>query len=241
MLVKLETLTPFFEGTRNLVLDSELRALYSKQSIALSQELEQSIIVKQMLQNYKDVSDEFYEIYDGLHQIRDEEFINADSFRLGRDPRPFGFACVANVFVRTLQVVGSILNFFGWINARIHSNVCCKAFCGTTGVTADEPTDDIEYSLSTISKDELSMSEKLLDGEGDENVEKEKESGLCLSCMVGCLDSNFTYGCVISVIALFSVFFRFVSRIQWSCKSILCCHRCSEYLCCSRCRSKRKS
>jgi len=233
----------FYNGTLNLIMDSELRAAYSEESTALSYTLEESVIVKQMLQNYRDISNEFYEKYDGIHQARDEEFINPNSFRMGMEPRPIGFGCIASVTIRSLQLLGIILNFFGWFNARIRATLCCKACCNAERIVGDEE-DDVEMALPTIHEDEDSqLNAALLDSNDEaeeEAFEEENGAGLCLSCITGCLDSDFTYQMVVFQVAVLSFTFRFLSRIQWSLKSLAYCCQYPEYRYCCRPRLKRK-
>ena len=91
--------TSFYESTVRLLRDAQLRASFSEQSKALSLTMEQSTVVREMLQHYEDVAKEFKETYGGSHQARDDAYRNPGSFQLGSDPRPFGFGILcASIF-----------------------------------------------------------------------------------------------------------------------------------------------
>jgi len=235
----------FYEGTLALLLDSDMRESYSNESIALSKTMEQSSIVRQMIQNYKDISNEFRDEYDSIHENRDAKYINQDSFLLGMEPRPFGFNFIAHCFVRGLHLFGSLMKLFRYCRVIILSIPFCAWCCGFTGKVKGKD-DGVEMYLTTILEEEeedieggLSRSE-MKRGDVEETNGK---NGLCLRTFIQCLDSRFTMQLVLWIIAFLSSFFRWMSWFTSFCR-IPFSYECRISSCCtggSYCGKMRKS
>jgi len=237
----------FYEGTIKLILDDHMREAYSKASTALSETMEQSTIVRQMIQNYRDISNSFHDEYDGLHQNRDVKYRNRDSFLLGMEPRPFGFGCVSHIFIRGLQVTGNLLKFFVFCKERILSRLRCGWSCDHTGrVTGKD--DGMETSLATIlegEEDDIHLREAGLlvsksDTPKDEVNEEENGSrGFCCKWTVRCLDSRWAIKTCLYMLVFLSQFFRCMSWLRGRCTLPFTCECRKKYFCTGA--KKRKS
>jgi len=195
----------FYKATLALLLDENMRKTYSHESIVLSATFDESTIVRQMLQNYDDITKQFQENYDGLHQNRDKEYRNQDSFLLGMEPRPFGLQSTCYIFINGLWGIGMLLKFF----------TCCK----------------VKYNVMMSNlicmrkqEDELIVHQSDKSGEGDKVDGNEcKGRSLFVELAIKFLDSRFFLHVVKMFCTILQHFFWFMSCFQLMCTNIYTC------------------
>ena len=108
----------FFQATLSLCLDSELRESCARASREHSLKFEKRAIVRQMLDNYSRVTDEFYCEYGGHHENRDRKYLAQDgSFTAGSYPRPSALALVEYVFITAFRVFTWMWSVIFWFHA----------------------------------------------------------------------------------------------------------------------------
>ena len=93
----------FFEKTLALVVDQKKRRSFGDRSRELSLSLEKAVVVRQMIDHYDQVTNEFFGTYGGHHANRDEVYTQPGSFLFGRHPRLF-----------VLSIVEFIIFQVGW-------------------------------------------------------------------------------------------------------------------------------
>ena len=98
----------FYEATLKLVQHPTLRESFSEASIQIGQSKSKVVAMRQMLQNYIDVQDQFKNEFNGRHynHLKSKEHW-AGTFHLGVNPIPHGWFIVENGAVFVLQ----LLNF----------------------------------------------------------------------------------------------------------------------------------
>lgn len=141
----------FFKGTLELCCSEDKRKAFSKKSLEKSSSLEQSKVVRGMLDNYKEVRKDFYEKYGGNHYNRDEAYRHEGSFRMGLDPRPFGWFIVEFTVLFVLKTVNWGLAIATWTQDRYGSNTRYSGINGNNSegdgesdIEAQQPPTDIE-------------------------------------------------------------------------------------------------
>mmetsp|Transcript_8522 Transcript_8522/g.23577 ORF Transcript_8522/g.23577 Transcript_8522/m.23577 type:complete len:655 (-) Transcript_8522:141-2105(-) len=100
----------FFEATRELVVDKQKRMMFSEGSRAKAELLEKRAVVRKMLRNYDNVTEEFYTEYGGHHANRDKAF----DFLAGNHPRPLVLVLVEYLFIVLFQVLWNMSQLFLW-------------------------------------------------------------------------------------------------------------------------------
>jgi phosphatidylinositol alpha 1,6-mannosyltransferase len=98
----------FFEATLVLLEDRQLREEYSASSREIALSMEKSSVVRQMLDNYSFITDQFYTEYAGRHANRDAIYTRPGSFLLGRYPRPMILVFVEFIFILLFKLVWNI-------------------------------------------------------------------------------------------------------------------------------------
>lgn len=178
----------FFQGTLELCNNAEKRTLFSKNSIAKSKTLEQSVVVRQMLDNYKEVQKEFYDEFGGNHYNRDAAFDQKGSFVIGMDPRPTGWFLLEFVLLSALRLA----NFLIGMVSQCH---CCNK----ESYEAVETDEEAQISSPTQSV--------------NEDEEKDGPGFIC-KIFVAIGDSPLTAQLVMFFIGIFLFFCRIISRIR---------------------------
>lgn len=231
----------FYDGTVRLLRDVNLRASFSEQSKALSQTLEQSVVVKEMLDHYQDTQKEFYDTYGGSHQARDEAFRIPGSFKLGTDPRPFGFGLLEFVILGFFSVGTKILGIITWLQERFPSRPQYDAVPSTVSSASfhDGMVENGSIEMYEEKKDEemgttssTFNSNGLGSGTSDDIEEAAADDpGLLVSCMIMIGDSKLVLKSVLLFLSVVMFFFRTMSALKGSCRS--CCgavvHRIDAY------------
>lgn len=105
----------YYHATRSLVVDGAKRKQLAAASRPMSLNFETSSVSKQMLRNYDDVIEEFYSVHGGCHYRRDEAYVNPDSFRGGRLPRPYGLGLVEVFFITVFRIMSHLLGVYLWM------------------------------------------------------------------------------------------------------------------------------
>eukprot|EP00978_Attheya_sp_CCMP212_P002237 scaffold4592_cov56-Attheya_sp.AAC.2 len=105
----------FYQATLSLIVDNERRHAYGQASREFSLTLEKRKVVRQMLQNYSRVTEEFYTQYAGRHKNRDAMYQNRDSFWGGTQPRPLALYFIEVFFIICFKFMWNILLGFTWL------------------------------------------------------------------------------------------------------------------------------
>jgi len=114
----------FFQATLALCVDDELRESAAQASRQHSLLFEKRAVVQQMLDNYSQVTDEFYCEYGGHHENRDRKYLAQDhAFIAGTHPRPIALASVEFVFITAFRVMTWLWVGFVWFHQQIISEV----------------------------------------------------------------------------------------------------------------------
>mmetsp|Transcript_7116 Transcript_7116/g.8234 ORF Transcript_7116/g.8234 Transcript_7116/m.8234 type:complete len:213 (-) Transcript_7116:102-740(-) len=116
-----------------------MRRAYSAASIKMSETMEQGAVVRQMLDNYKEVRRVFYEEYGGSHYNRDEAYRTPNSFRFGLDPRPFGWGFIELICFFLFRFGNFMLDLYEKIKERRNRR-------NYGGVSSED--EDLEAALS---------------------------------------------------------------------------------------------
>ncbi len=177
------SLDEFYQGTLELCQNAEKRRAFSQKSLAKSSLLEQSKVVKTMLDNYQEVRSDFYEKYKGNHYNRDEAYRQEGSFKMGMDPRPFGWLMVECVVIVAINLVNGILAFAAWIQGS-----------RTNAPSNTEVDNDVE--AQTLLADSMSTDE-------------DTRPGILCNVLIAIGDSSITAKIVMFIIG----FFMFISRL----------------------------
>jgi hypothetical protein len=112
----------FLEATLALVEDRAMREEFGANSREMSLTLGKSAVMRQMLENYTRVTDEFYTVYSGHHRNRDSVYTQQDSFLLGKYPRPMMLVFVEYFFIAIFQLCYNLSML--WEFLRTH--LCIK-------------------------------------------------------------------------------------------------------------------
>lgn len=145
----------FFEATLSLVLDSKRRESFGSCSRELALTLEKSSVVRQMLNNYSNITDEFYINYGGHHFNRDISYTKPESFQFGRYPRPILWFVVERLFMVLFRVMWNMSVMFTMLLDSVsRRNNKVKAENHFTMSTTSPPMSPLR---STSSKDGLEV------------------------------------------------------------------------------------
>jgi glycosyltransferase involved in cell wall biosynthesis len=105
----------FYQAILALVKNKRMRQEFSASSRDMALTLEKGAVVRQMLDNYQKVTDEFYAEYSGRHANRDYVYTRPDSFVAGRYPRPLIMSSTEKVFVFVFQLVSSLFTVYHFL------------------------------------------------------------------------------------------------------------------------------
>ena len=94
----------FFEATLALVEDKHMREEFGANSREMALSLEKGTVVRQMIEHYGRVTDEFFTEYSGHHLNRDSVYTRPDSFLLGKYPRPMILIFFECLFIFVFQL-----------------------------------------------------------------------------------------------------------------------------------------
>lgn len=109
----------FFENTMALVEDANMRQEFSASSRELALTLEKQLVVRQMLDNYVQDTEEFYVEYGGRHRNRDSVYTQPGSFRGGKYPRPTALILCEWVFISLFMVLWKVGDAMVWFQGKI--------------------------------------------------------------------------------------------------------------------------
>jgi hypothetical protein len=109
----------FFEATLNLVVDHGLRERCATESRKHSLAFEKHAVVKQMLDNYSQVTNEFYCEYGGHHENRDRHYLaQEDTFCGGTYPRPMALRLTEHLIVMLFRIMTWLWLAFLYVMSR---------------------------------------------------------------------------------------------------------------------------
>jgi hypothetical protein len=208
----------FFQGTLELCQDAVKRMEFSQKSIAKSQLLEQSAVVRTMLVNYQEVRKEFYEDYGGNHFNRDEAYRHEGSFQMGIDPRPFGWGIMEFVIFAVLKLTNRLINLAAWLQKRRSTSTSTNT---NTSVVQNNQDDDDDEEAQTQTQ---ALVEGISQSQKQAMLEEEEEMGP--GCLCGILisigDSPMTAKFVMFMLGLILFTWRVIGTIRRGCARRLC-------------------
>lgn len=219
----------FYERTLQLVTDDNLRRSFSEKSVELSNSLENNRIVRQMIVNYTDIIYDFFDKYGGSHEIRDELYMNSDSFLAGTNPRPLLLSLFEYVFISIFLVFTNImrsLTYFVYFgkgippkNKLMEINTeenFKKLLSNNTPQFKDKSCSSLNTGFLTSAKDKNYFNDKNC------NIDDNFQNGYFTAFLISCGDSQ----CAITV-ARFSIASVFgVCRIMNRCFNFKCFQNC---------------
>lgn len=112
----------FLQGTLELVKDGKRREAFSDTSRRMALALEKRSVVRQMLQHYSDVTDEFYTLYSGRHCNRDAATRQPGSFRAGNHPRPSILVVIESIFILIFRMAWNMIAFVNYTQSLLLRN-----------------------------------------------------------------------------------------------------------------------
>ena len=103
----------YYNGTLSLVLDNSRRKTMSKEGRKFSLRFEKRKVCRKMIENYSNVTEEFYGLYRGNHANRDRLYESKpDSFLAGSYLRPTSLMLVEYIFIFVFRIfyrIGEII------------------------------------------------------------------------------------------------------------------------------------
>jgi phosphatidylinositol alpha 1,6-mannosyltransferase len=109
----------FYEATYELVTKTQLRWRCAEESRQLSRTMEKRVVVRQMLDHYSKVTEEFYTEYGGRHMHRDTVYQHTGSFRAGNHPRPLILVIVEYLFIVLFRVIWNMTSMFVYVQGSM--------------------------------------------------------------------------------------------------------------------------
>jgi len=147
----------YYAATRSLVVDGPRQQRLAAASRPKSLRFETSTISRQMLRNYDRVGEEFYAVHGGCHHRRDEAYVNPDSFRGGRLPRPYGLGLVEIFFITAFRIMTHFLGVYLWMQEVMVMPLILRL--QRAAASANIPTGvSKKHALAAFGKDEDSSS-----------------------------------------------------------------------------------
>jgi phosphatidylinositol alpha 1,6-mannosyltransferase len=139
----------FYEATVTLIEDKQLREEFGVCSREIALSLEKSTVVRQMLDNYSRITDQFYTKYSGHHTKRDIEYTQPGSFILGVYPRPIILIIFESLFVFLFDTLWKLTSFMIWFNSKCIGHGTSHSITASSNatVTVDNAT------LNTIAQE----------------------------------------------------------------------------------------
>lgn len=144
----------FFEATLALVEDRTMREEFGLHSRDLALSLEKSSVVRQMLENYTRVTDQFYTEYSGRHALRDAVYTQDDSFLLGKYPRPMILVVFEALFVFLFNLIWKLSSVMLWFARSIGPTPASRK---TVEETADAVASVKRMSTTTTASKRLGI------------------------------------------------------------------------------------
>lgn len=139
----------YYQGILSLVLDKSKRETMSKEGRRLSLNFEKRTVCRKMIDNYSNITEEFYGLYRGDHANRDRIYENkSDSFLAGCNVRSTGLILVEFLFIlffrvmyRIAQLLGTMQRFVVSIGTKNDSTTTAEALVvGVSNPLPSPPT-----------------------------------------------------------------------------------------------------
>ena len=131
----------FFEATVTLIEDKQLREEFGLCGREMALSLEKSAVVRQMIDNYSRITDQFYSEYSGHYAKRDVEYTQPGSFLLGTYPRPLILIVFEAIFLFLFDMMWKLTSLMTWYN---------KWIGGKSQANVSSKPDKAEISTSAI-------------------------------------------------------------------------------------------
>ena len=161
-----------------LCVDQELRESASLASRQHSLQFEKTSIVRAMLNNYSQVTEEFYCEYGGHHENRDLRYLaQENSFSAGSHPRPSFFALVEFIVISTFRVITWLWCMFVWFSGIVITRLVASRNGPTSSPYSRRTVQKLSPPRKAVSRvDTLTLS---LMEEGGESDDDETTSVTC--------------------------------------------------------------
>mmetsp|Transcript_744 Transcript_744/g.1800 ORF Transcript_744/g.1800 Transcript_744/m.1800 type:complete len:723 (+) Transcript_744:355-2523(+) len=160
-------LEAYYNATLSLVMDKARREAMSKEGRKLCLKFEKRAVCRKMIENYSNITKEFYGRYRGNHANRDRKYEKkSESFVGGCYVRPTSLILVEFLFIFIFRVTYTIVEslfklrrFVGFIGTRKHSTASGEPIMAIANnplsSTESSSTDDLSEPISS-SADSLS-------------------------------------------------------------------------------------
>lgn len=109
----------YFDATLCLVVDDTRRKSMSLEGRQFSLQFEKREVCRKMLDNYSNVTDDFYCKYGGHHSNRDREYQNENSFLGGNHPRPTILVMVELIFISLFMALYHVATFISYLKQKV--------------------------------------------------------------------------------------------------------------------------
>lgn len=129
----------FFEATLTLVEDKQLREEFSACGREMALSMEKTVVVRQMIDNYSRVTEQFYTEYSGRHENRDALYTRPGSFLLGKYPRPMILVFVEFIFILLFKLVWNVTELFALFNKKIPTSSKAEIAVNATPTPVSSP------------------------------------------------------------------------------------------------------
>jgi len=109
----------FYEATLDLILNPKKRKRFAERSREHSLLFEQHAVMREMVEIYSEITEDFRTKYQGRHSNRDAIFENNDSFRAGGNGTVPGVFLIEWFFVTVFRVTETMLWVTAFVNSRL--------------------------------------------------------------------------------------------------------------------------
>lgn len=109
----------FFDSVLCIILDDARRKSMSEEGRKFSLQFEKRAVCKKMLENYSQITDEFYCEYGGHHANRDRIFQREHSFLGGNHPRPLLLVFAEFLFIVIFRVMFQMAITFVYLREKL--------------------------------------------------------------------------------------------------------------------------
>lgn len=137
----------FYEGTLELVLNYVKRKEFSVRAREHSLLFEQHTVVRKMVENYNEITEEFHSKYQGSHFVRDATVNKVGSFRAGSYGNPPGVSVIECFFFTAFRVIEMMVCTTACIHSRLFP----------ISVSVPNPNDSVSSARKNVEVEPLMM------------------------------------------------------------------------------------
>ena len=168
----------FIDATLELVTNDAKRRAFSNKSREMSLQLEKKVVVRQMLDHYTEVTNEFFNQYNGRHSNRDKAY----KFRAGNHPRPMVLICLEYLFVVLFQVIWNMMQAFTFMQNALRRSRPTIPIVSKTPAAAASVVDVSEVDLEDPLSETASKTDDATDSTTSSSQKSAPERPLCTEC-----------------------------------------------------------